>query len=62
MSRRVSGSIRLTDPVNGAPLPSPMAGEADHAIASMHATVTPALTGAGYAPSDLAGAMMGSVT
>jgi hypothetical protein len=39
-----------------------MAGEADHAIASTHATVTPALTGAGYAPSDLAGAMMGSVT
>jgi hypothetical protein len=44
MSRRVSRSIRLTDPVNGS-LSSPLlAGKADHRIARTHATVTPTLT------------------
>jgi membrane-bound serine protease (ClpP class) len=44
MSRRVSRSIRLTDPVNGSPPSPPIAGQADHAIVSTQATVTPALT------------------
>ena len=62
MSRRVSGSIRETDPVNGSP-PSPLhAGEADQTIPSTHATATAALTRAGYAPSERAGAMMEPVT
>jgi hypothetical protein len=44
MSRRVSRSIRLADPVNGS-LSSPLlAGKADHRIARTHATVTPTLT------------------
>ena len=63
MSRRVFGSIRLTDPVNGSP-PSPLtAGAADQTIASAHATATPALTPSRVrAPSERAGAMMEPVT
>ena len=38
MSRRVSRSIRLTDPVNGSPPSPPTAGAADHTIAQTHAT------------------------
>ena len=62
MSRRVSRSIRETDPVNGGSLSPLHAGEAEHASTQTHASVTATLTRAGYAPSERTGAMMEPVT
>jgi len=62
MSRRVSRSIRLTDPVNGSSPATPIAGVAEHAIAQTHASATRALTPSRVRAIRSHGAMMEPVT